>query len=273
MTDVGILRETNHTDSRLSVDREFAPFSAPTQFTFLHHKTYAELRGDYTGPSWGSASTMYTFMYGRMSLIVQDLPSGTVYVPVRPDGTRSFLTWPMPYGSGALVEDSGKQTIAYLQPNGIFQDLYVHAPDERVTGAAVDRERNAFYWIVQSQTQPFSLWASPATGTPLGLRPRRVTSLPDLSNDVQDFGFSMVGGDGYVVNREAYTSLLVTRIADGATWRVMADAGRTFQRPIWIDHTQLYVEEFNGPHINEYSENHFTRIRLDTLGPPTYLAN
>ncbi|MBX3210130.1 MAG: hypothetical protein KF764_34180 [Labilithrix sp.] len=182
--------------------------------------------------------------------------------------------YPTPAPGGAFVfETSGPFAIAFAKDDGTYARVVTPTSPQVVTWKALDRSNgDALVWV-ESDTglgyQNATLWTAPFATSEASLVRRRVGKLEDSTSS---------GGGGGIANKGVFLSMsgrneaTITRLSDGAQWKVVGEPGERFTAPVWVDDQEAILQIAPDPNGVRNDDTYgIVRIARSTLGPPITL--
>lgn len=264
--DVGGISYSVVSSSKKTVSYRRAEWSTPSSFSGVTVSDATALgRQSVYVPN---PTSLLVFTVSTDGSILVDRTTGAVTIP-RDNGLRFVFDDPREFPGGflsrAFIADL---PIIFQRNDGTFAPVLTAPAGRNVSGWAIDRtQSNTLSWVEATGLAPSTnpvLYTSPFATSAAGLTPRRVTAFDDPSGTA---GGRMIAANGVVLNIVDSTRALVTRLSDGVSWAIDADAGTGFTEPVWVDDNEVWL--LGGlRYANGVVEvRGFVRYARATLGP------
>ncbi len=167
-------------------------------------------------------------------------------------GTRSMIAraaasipaeQPDAVPDGAFVLDGNfPYAIALLKNDGTYARVVEPTAPHLVTWMTVDRSNaNAIVWIESDDQGVYVnpvLWTAPYATTAGAVQRTKVAM---IAESVHTGGRGMIANHGVALNVVTSDTALLTRLSDGAGWRITSEPGRRFVRPLWVDDDEAWI--------------------------------
>jgi hypothetical protein len=179
---------------------------------------------------------------------------------------------PKPAPGGAFVfETGGAFAIAFAKDDGTHTRVVTPTSPQVVTEKALDRsDGNALVWVESdfgANYRNSTLWTAPFATTEASLVRRKVAKLEDSTFSG---GARGIANKGVFLSISARNEATITRLSDGAQWKVVGEPAERFTAPVWVDDNEAILQIAPDPNgVRQDDTYGILRIARSTLGPPT----
>jgi hypothetical protein len=182
---------------------------------------------------------------------------------------------PTPVPGGVLAFDTGTSPFAIIhaKDDGTFTRVVTPTSPQVLSSKAVDRSNgNALVWVESDNTVPYTnstLWTAPFATSESSLVRRKVAKLVDSTFSA---GLGGIANDGVFLSVSRRNEATITRLSDGAQWKVSGEPGERIVYPIWVNNDEAILEIAPDPTGQPPNEPAYGLLRIarSTLGPPTF---
>ncbi len=116
-----------------------------------------------------------------------------------------------------------------------------------------------------------TLWTAPFATSEAALVRRKVGKLEDSTFSG---GARGVANKGVFLSMRARNEATITRLSDGAQWKVVGEPGERFTAPVWVDDDEAILQIAPDPNgVRDDDTYGVIRIKRSTLGAPTLPSN
>jgi hypothetical protein len=204
-----------------------------------------------------------------------DRATGTEYALEKP-GETLYASRAFPVEGGALYTAGAFDGyVAFMTPKAESRRVITAERGSYVHNYTVDRsDGDRLVWIEGISTidgeHDFKLYTAPFTTEASKLQKHFVRDLPLPKGRDGNYN-EMVANKGFVLLVPDTETALLTRLSDGAQWRIRQQADHPFSTPVWLDDEDLTFLTSRSSLIQSGRvPDSLLRVGRATLGPPSF---